>query len=485
MGVASRDGSRALSPPRLASAEAPPIEARAHTALLNARPGPTTAQWSVLVVFTGGVVAAFAIWPQLAVEAAHTLFLALFGTTTVWRLVVLGIARPPVEAPALLTRDLPPYTIIAPLLREGAMVRPLLEALDRIDYPRDRLQIVLALECDDGETRLAVEEISLPSHVEVLIVPPGAPRTKPRACNAALAIARGEHVVVFDAEDRPHPGQLREAAARFAGGDAELACLQAPLRIKLDGSFTMRQFALEYAALFELMLPALARIGAPFPLGGTSNHFRADVLRRVGGWDAWNVTEDADLGFRLPMAGYRLGVLSRPTFEDAPRGAAEWVPQRSRWLKGYMQTWGVYMRRPSDAGLPCLLTLQVTVGLTILSAMIHAPTALLIAFQVMAATTPFGTGVSPADLLLFGGGWGVAVLCMSSGARRAGERPRLSDALLAPAYWSLQSVAFWRALYQLIACPHHWDKTPHHPPKLVDAPASLDEAGAVRVGEAA
>lgn len=485
MSVASRDGPRAFSRLRPARADAAPVETRAHTALLNVRPGPTSTQWIVLGVLSSSAAACFVARPQSTIEAAHALLLMLFGATAVWRLVVLGIARKPADAPALLTRDLPAYTIIAPLLREGAMVCPLLKSLDRIDYPRDRLQIVLALECDDEETRSAVEDVKLPSHIEMLIVPPGAPRTKPRACNAALAVARGEHVVVFDAEDRPHPGQLREAAARFACGDAALACLQAPLRVKLDGSFTMRQFALEYAALFELMLPALARIGAPFPLGGTSNHFRTDALRLVGGWDAWNVTEDADLGFRLPMAGYRLGVLSRPTIEDAPRGAAEWVPQRSRWLKGYMQTWGVYMRRPTDAGLPCLLTLQATVGLSILSAMIHAPTALLIAFQVMAATTPFGTGVSAADLLLFGGGWGAAVLCMSSGARRAGERPRFSDALLAPAYWSLQSLAFWRALYQLIACPHRWDKTPHHPPEPTEAPAALDEAGPVRVGEAA
>lgn len=465
MGIASRLGPRAIDGLRVERAEMSCV----HTAVLNARAGPTIGQWLVLILVLAGGATCAALWPRAAVEGAHHALLTLFGAATLWRLLTLAIATPPSEPPPARLSDLPSYTIIAPLLREGPMVAPLLEALDRLDYPRAKLQVVLALEWDDAETRAAVEQLTLRRYVEVLVVPPGAPRTKPRACNAALAVARGELVVVYDAEDRPHPGQLLEAAARFAVEDERLACLQAPLRVKLGGSFTMRQFALEYAALFELMLPALARLGAPFPLGGTSNHFRAKALRAVGGWDAWNVTEDADLGFRLPRAGYRLGVLSRPTMEDAPRGAREWVPQRSRWLKGYMQTWGVYMRRPWGAGLGWMVALQLTVGLSILSALIHAPTAIIIGLQVMAAATPFGTGVSSADLLLFGGGWGAAVLCMSSGARRAGERARVSDALLAPVYWSLQSVAFWRAVYQLIACPYYWDKTPHHPPEPVGA----------------
>lgn len=456
-----------------------------HVARLNAGCTLTRAQAAAVVVLAVAVACWTWVSPGSLAEAIRLCFLALFGSVSIWRGIAVLIARPPQDVERLPTPDLPPYTIIAPLRGEADMLAGLLAALERIDYPRDRLQVIWALEWDDVETQTAASRLHRPPHVEVLIVPPGSPRTKPRACNAALAIARGEHVVVYDAEDRPDPGQLREAAARFRAGRADLACLQAPLRIPLSGSFTMRQFSLEYAALFELMLPALARLGTPFPLGGTSNHFRVDLLRSVGGWDPCNVTEDADVGFRLAAAGYRSDMLRLATYEDAPRGAREWTPQRARWLKGYMQTWLVHMRRPWSGGAARFVSLQATVAISILSAMIHAPTAILIGGAVVASTLPWGFQPSRPDLMLFAGGWGMAALAMSSGAQRAGLKPRVSDLMLAPAYWSLQSIAFWRALFQLATRPHHWDKTPHHPSEEPPCPALLDQTPGAPVDECA
>ena len=135
-------------------------------------------------------------------------------------------------------------------------------------------KVLIVLETDDHETQAAFAALDLPVGFQVLIAPPGTPQTKPRACNIALERAQGDLVVIYDAEDAPHPTQLREAAARFAADDGRLACLQAPLRIEPDPRFLPDQFALEYAVLFEVFLPALARWRLPFPLGGTSNHFR-------------------------------------------------------------------------------------------------------------------------------------------------------------------------------------------------------------------
>ena len=264
------------------------------------------------------MAAALAWAPRLALSGLHRGLLVVFGLGVLWRLAAL-VARPRAAlAPELPDAALPRYTVIAPMYQEGAVAAQLVANLARLDYPADRLQVLIALEADDLATRAAVLAARPPPFVQVVLAPPGGPRTKPRACNAALRQATGELVVVYDAEDAPDPGQLREAAARFAAAPAGLACLQAPLRIVLGRrrGLVQRQFALEYAALFEVMLPAYARWGLPFPLGGTSNHFRRCALEAVGGWDPYNVTEDADVGLRLAAGGYRLGVLARPHLRD-------------------------------------------------------------------------------------------------------------------------------------------------------------------------
>ena len=219
-------------------------------------------------------------------------------------------------------------------------------------YPADRLEIRLALEADDRETIAAARALALDRKYRIVLVPEGGPRTKPRALNYALRFCSGEIITVHDAEDRPHPRQLRTAAESFAAAGPDLACLQAPLNwFNRSECWLTRQFALEYAAHFHALLPLYARLRWPLPLGGTSNHFRAAALRRAGGWDAWNVTEDADLGFRLHALGYRCNVIAPLTLEEAPTRIWPWVCQRSRWLKGYAQTLAVHSRtQGSEAG---------------------------------------------------------------------------------------------------------------------------------------
>ena len=262
--------------------------------------------------------------------------------------MAVGDAAPDHPLPGLADADLPAYTIVAPLYREANVAAQLVEALLRVDYPAAKLDIKLVVESDDAPTITALAAIALPPFAQVLVVPPGAPRTKPRALNFALPFASGELIVVFDAEDRPEPGQLRKAAAIFASGPGDLACLQARLSIDNSAdSWLTRLFALEYGALFDVVNPGFGILGLPFPLGGTSNHFRTARLREIAGWDAWNVTEDADLGIRLARAGLRVDTFASTTHEEAPAKVGAWLDQRRRWFKGWMQTLVVHARHPA------------------------------------------------------------------------------------------------------------------------------------------
>lgn len=442
-----------------------------------ARLGATTGQvmtWSALglllitalVAAPGGTLACMVVGIQ-----------GLFLLAALWRgLLILVSRRPPPhrERPGTWPR----YTILAALHDEAEVLPQLVERLSEIDYPPERLECFLVLEADDDATIAAARATPRPQWMRLLIAPPGYPRTKPRALNHALDVSTGEFLTIYDAEDDPDPLQLREAASRFAD-DPGVACLQAPLRIRRKfktaepSPFVDRQFAAEYAGLFEVTLPGMARLGLPFPLGGTSNHLRVSALRDVGGWDSHNVTEDADLGFRLWRAGWRSGVIRRPTYETPPGTLRAWLPQRTRWLKGFMQTWGVHTRRPSLLGWRGMASLSVTLGVSILSAMAHGPA---LAWLVSALFLSAVAGVTPPTPALAVGvlfvGAAMAWTTTWIGARRAGAPYGLGDMISAPAYWSMLSLAFVHAAWRLATQPHAWDKTPHLP----DRPLVIEEA---------
>ncbi|WP_252970090.1 glycosyltransferase family 2 protein [Brevundimonas vancanneytii] len=395
-----------------------------------------------------------------------------FMSLAAWRVFLLWNSRvqPLSDTPKICTApscSWPRYTVVAALYQETAVLPQLIERLTDIDYPSDRLEGFLALEADDVATIKAALDLPRPDWLQVLIVPPGAPKTKPRALNYALARCSGDLITIYDAEDDPDPLQLREAATRFIHEGDSLACLQAPLRIRCRNKasaspFLDRQFAAEYAALFEVTLPAMSRLALPFPLGGTSNHFRVPVLRALGGWDAWNVTEDADLGFRIWRAGYRLGVIQRPTYEPPPGPLPLWLPQRTRWLKGYLQTLAVHTRYREGMGWRGWAALAATVGAGVASAAIHAACA---AWVFSLALTSIVAGrlphFSPLGSIVLVSGVIAAWLLKHRGVRQAGGSYGLGDMLASLAYWCLLSLAFAHAVIRLIFEPHHWDKTPH------------------------
>lgn len=368
--------------------------------------------------------------------------------------------------------ELPIYTVMIALYREATSVAPLLQAIDDLDYPREKLDVILVTEADDDMTRQAIARLQPMPHVQVLTVPAIGPQTKPKALNYALPFARGSYVAVFDAEDRPEPGQLRAALDAFDHHGQRIACVQASLCIdNASESLLSRMFAAEYAGQFDVLLPGLSALHLPLPLGGSSNHFRTHVLRDVGGWDAYNVTEDADLGIRLARFGYRCTTFSSTTYEEAPVRFSAWLRQRSRWMKGWMQTSGVHLRRPwrlrRDVGTAKSLGVVLIAGGNVLTALAYPLLLVEIAlFMVQAGVMGSAADLRqdmlmPLHLAAISAGYLSTIVIGLMGLARRGQMRHAWILLLAPLYWGVLSIAAWRALWQLLREPHRWEKTQH------------------------
>lgn len=406
----------------------------------------------------------------LAIMAVPFLCVVVLRTVALWQLrAPLHTARP---SGRLAEVPLPVYTVLVPLFREAGVVPELLASLRALDYPPTRLEVMLIVECIDMETQHALRHAALDPHMQVLVVPEGEPRTKPRATQYALQFAQGDYVVVYDAEDAPEPDQLRRALAALRAGGKRMGCLQAQLNIyNSDASWFTRQFTVEYTALFDCILPALERLRLPVPLGGTSNHFPRAVLDAVGGWDPYNVTEDADLGIRLARQGWHVGVLPSTTWEEAPPTFRVWKGQRTRWLKGWMQTYLVHMRQPRrlwhELGARRFIGFQVLMGGMILSALVHPWFYLLIAFDLWQGRllgvpdTVFGQWLLGIGIFNLIAGYVSAIALGTVAAARRGRLRLAAHALMMPAYWLAISYAAYRALWQLVAAPYYWEKTEH------------------------
>lgn len=417
-------------------------------------------QFAVIAALAAGLVYAVRETPDLTFGALHIAALIVFAAA----IAIRGIAASSL-APLLRRLAAPPrfpiYTILCPLYHEAAMVPELAASLARLDYPAASLDIKLLVEADDAET-VAAAMAAARENIEIVSIPPCKPRTKPKALNVGLARARGEFIVVYDAEDRPHPQQLRAALAAFEQGDERLACLQAPLSIdNADASWISMQFAAEYVIQFREMLPFLARLNLPLPLGGTSNHFRVDALRDVGGWDPFNVTEDADLGYRLARDGYASDVIGPPTLEEAPVTFGAWLNQRTRWIKGHLQTWLVLMRDPirttREMGLAAFASMQLVFATGLIAAFAHGPLALIL---LIAMLSPYDL-LTTADFVLATAGYCIAVFAALTACALSGSLSHARAALTMPLYWPLASIAAYRALFELLIRPHHWSKTQH------------------------
>ncbi len=394
------------------------------------------------------------------------------------------------DARAVPAEELPVYTVLVPAYREPAVIGRLIANLSRLEYPLDRLDVKFLLEEDDEETISAVASAATGPHMQAVIVPPGGPRTKPKALNFGLSLAKGEIVTIYDAEDQPDPLQLRRAAIALARGGHRVACVQAKLSFaNVTQNMITKWFTIEYDMWFSLFLPGLVETNAPIPLGGTSNHFRRDVLESLGAWDPYNVTEDADLGVRLARAGYRCEVIESVTLEEANSDFVNWVKQRSRWYKGYLQTALIHLRHPLQlyrqlgwtgfwgfvlfvGGTPVLAVLNPLFWL--MTGIWFAGGHLRVIQQLFPAPLFY-----PATACWVFGNFLAAYLTVLA-CKLIGRVELLPAALLVPVYWVMMAIAAAKGIWQLVFNPSFWEKTTHGLDQLVHAgptPAPADTSG--------
>jgi cellulose synthase/poly-beta-1,6-N-acetylglucosamine synthase-like glycosyltransferase len=405
--------------------------------------------------------------PHVALRAIEAVLGFVFLAWTALRLLGLVSERFVRRKPRTFADGwLPVYTIVVALYREAAAVEGLVAALRALDYPVEKLDIKLVVEADDPQTREAIARLRLNRPFEIIVAPAGGPRTKPKALNAALPFARGSFVAVYDAEDRPERDQLRLALEAFVAGDGRLACVQARLTIdNSSDSWLSRLFTAEYAGLFDVFLPGLAAWRLPLPLGGSSNHFRTAVLRECGAWDPYNVTEDADLGMRLARFGYRTAVIPSSTYEEAPARFGPWLRQRTRWFKGWMQTWLVHTRSPRrlvrELGWPGFAVFQLLVGGTVLAALVHSLFAIALVYEFAFHRGNAAGVMTSLHFAVLMGGYFISGALGLIGLARRGLLGCAWALLLMPLYWLMLSLAAWRALYHLVRDPYRWEKTEH------------------------
>jgi cellulose synthase/poly-beta-1,6-N-acetylglucosamine synthase-like glycosyltransferase len=446
---------------------------------MSARTVFTTGQMIAAYVLLSAVMLGLAFKPLATLIALNIAVAIFYLGNFIFKgvLVAIGGGRSAevdetvaVEARALREADLPVFTVLVPMFREAAMLPQLAQSLRNLDYPLGKLDIKIVLEAGDRETIEAARALGLEGVFEIIIVPPSNPQTKPKACNFALRFARGEYLVVYDAEDRPEPDQLRKVVATFRRSPANTACLQCRLNYyNVDENWLTRMFTLDYTLWFDQVLPGLERLGMPIPLGGTSNHFRIDVLRELHAWDPFNVTEDADLGIRIGQKGYRVGVVDSTTYEEASCRVGQWVRQRSRWMKGYMQTLLVHTRRPLElirrTGPLGFLGFVFFIGGTVLAGLLN-PIFWVLYLAWLAASAAHFDPLFPQALLflcLFNllAGNGAFTYLVMLGPIRRGWLNLIPFSFTLFAYWALISVAAYRGLWQLIHDPFFWEKTQH------------------------
>lgn len=429
-------------------------------------------------IMAGGLLILF-IWllikfPVTTLVTLNAGITAYFLFAIAYRIFLLIVGGKPLPPPPNVQRmnrqDLPVITILLPLYHDAEALPSLVQSINRLDYPSDKKDVKLLLEEDDLDTLQEAKRLGLDEQFDLIPIPAHGPRTKPKACNFGMHLARGELIVIYDAEDQPEPDQLLKAAHAFDGADEGLACVQARLNYyNHSENWLTRLFTLEYSLWFDWLLPALQKLKVPIPLGGTSNFFRTDTLVKIGGWDPYNVTEDADLGLRISKLGYRVEILDSTTFEEANCKVDNWVRQRSRWMKGYMQTWLVHMRRPdkivATTGWFGLLSVQLFIAGNVLSALINPILWTVFVVWLLTASEAIST-LFPEPLLtlnLFAltvGNLFFITLAVIAPLKRRWFHLSLAG-FTAPAYWLLTSVAAYKALWQIFFQPHYWEKTDH------------------------
>ncbi len=437
----------------------------------------TRAQKVIGFTLAAIVVAAVVAWPMQTAVTLVSAMTVVYVLALVDRLLIFSrgltsgaIVVSDARARGVHDDDLPAYTILVPAYDEPEVVGELIANMHALEYPKEKVQVLLLLEADDEVTIEAARGLDDDPMVTVVLVPPADPRTKPKACNYGLGFATGDVITIYDAEDAPDPLQLRRVAVALADADDDVVCVQGKLSFhNATDNILTKWFTADYGIWFGFLLPGIMASRSPIPLGGTSNHFRRSLLDEIGAWDPYNVTEDADLGVRIAARGYRTAVIDSVTMEEANVDGINWIRQRSRWYKGYMQTWLVHMRHPVRlwrtlgfvqvyrftmllAGTPVIACVNMVFWMILLLWITGQPAEII--------------GLFPGPLyylalisLIFGNG---AAIYMNIVAIREDGRGELFwSALVVPAYWVMMSVAAIKGMWQLITNPSYWEKTVH------------------------
>ena len=365
--------------------------------------------------------------------------------------------------------NFPIYSVLLPIYKESKIVKSLINGIEKINYPKDKLQVLVILEEDDFETIKALKNINIPENFHIIYVPLSYPRTKGKACNYALQYVKGDYTVIYDAEDIPHPNQIKEALQEFLISDNHIGCIQAKLNFfNIYENFLSKMMSLEYYMQYDYIFPAMVKKIFPVPLGGSSNHFKTSVLRKLKGWDAYNVTEDAEIGYRLAKEGYKIGMINSYTIEESPIRLKPWLIQRSRWIKGHIITYfthfkSCFCKKDNVSNKKFFISLQYSMGISPLL-QLFIPIAFIITFcymmdfvQLAGLQSKIVYIVSSISLVLWLKYNIISILLIY-------KQKKLKEFyifFLFPVYVLLHSVAAYYALYQLLVNPYSWNKTSH------------------------
>ncbi len=437
----------------------------------------TSSQRTALSIGVILIIALLILWPVPTLIGAIAVSSVFYTAASLYKFKLvyasLGheyeIAVSDEEVAALDERELPIYTLLVPLYREADVVPRLVESIGNLDYPASKLDIRLLCEEDDDDTVEVILALNLPPQFRLVVVPDAPPKTKPKACNYGLIQAEGTYVVIYDAEDRPDRDQLKRVVLAYQKADPRVTCIQTKLNyFNQRQNLLTRWFSAEYSMWFDLLLPGLDAENVPIPLGGTSNHFVRDRLMQLAAWDPYNVTEDADLGIRLHKAGFKTAIIDSTTLEEANSRVDNWLRQRSRWIKGYIQTYLVHMRNPlkliRSIGIKGFISFQLLIGATflfLLNPIFWALTTLFVLTEAGFIQDLFPSIVFYlAAFQLFIGNF-VFVFINVAAAVERGYHDLAKYALLSPLYWGLMSIAAWKGFLQLFTKPFYWEKTEH------------------------
>ncbi|TXT34922.1 MAG: glycosyltransferase [Chitinophagaceae bacterium] len=384
--------------------------------------------------------------------------------------------------------SLPVYTILLPVYKEDKLIRKLIWNLRSLDYPRGKLDVKLLIEEDDDKTLNAVRNLDFPANFETIVVPFHMPKTKPKACNYGLFYCKGKYLTIYDAEDVPDSDQLKKVVCLFRKLPKDYIVLQGALNyFNKNENVLTRMFTLEYSYWFDYMLPGLQSLDVPIPLGGTSNHFKLDKLRELGGWDPFNVTEDADLGLRVFEKRYKVGVVNSTTLEEANNEPFNWIRQRSRWIKGYMQTTLVHMRNPvklvGKIGWRGFFGFNFFVSFTPITFLLYPVLlsfyAVYLIFDLQSVKILFPDWVLYISIFNFIAGNTLMIYINMLAVFKRRYYELILFAMLNPFYWLMHSIAAYKGLWQLIYKPFYWEKTNHGLTKVSHSASAAAAVAAV------